>query len=241
VTYLSESKAPHSRGSTRERSVATGTRRHDIPYDVLSDKYYEPHGIALEETADLQLEFELETVPGDDTRPVRVLTRFAFFDTDRGDLLVDLENVKKPGVTVRGAGIVLPCIESEEDEAMDDDLDDEEKPTEQELRLDEILDWEIDFTDRNKPLYIRTEHSWYELSSPSNRYRRYYRNFYRPLRIQQLVISTAHADPTLSYTKFLENTNGIDIVGKLVDQNDIRNSENVRIRWQKPERQACQL
>jgi DNA (cytosine-5)-methyltransferase 1 len=53
------------------------------------------------------------------------------------------------------------------------------------------------------PVYIETEFAWYILKAPSLPYQLYFRHFYAPRRVAQLVVSTAITRPQESYETFL--------------------------------------
>lgn len=52
---------------------------------------------------------------------------------------------------------------------------------------------------------METRYAWYMLQSPSRIYKPYFVDFYKPLRVAQLVIASAHAERHQSYETFLRN------------------------------------
>ena len=52
-------------------------------------------------------------------------------------------------------------------------------------------------------MWIETIHAWYILQKPSKRYRQHFRAFYKPLRIAQIVISSAVDNKHQNFEDFL--------------------------------------
>ena len=68
------------------------------------------------------------------------------------------------------------------------------------------------------------------LQSPSRTYKSYFVDFYKPLRVTQLVIASALAEPDRSYGAFLHDFLGVedDLFGSF-DEDDLKNAVRVFI------------
>ncbi|KAI0354603.1 S-adenosyl-L-methionine-dependent methyltransferase [Trametes cingulata] len=139
-----------------------------------------------------------------DEKPVRLLADFTIFDP-RGYELVSLGLLDSDthSYHFEAAGFVAPVFLNKEDEGQEDgvDTEDDHKRHLQRLQTSAIFAYTIDYTKTDGP-------SWYELCTPSQLYRSTYHQFYRPHRLAQVIIATAIATPTMSFTEFSATTVG---------------------------------
>ncbi|KAJ8515441.1 hypothetical protein ONZ45_g7139 [Pleurotus djamor] len=192
----SSSGEPHTASS----SVPSKRRRVDLPEPL---PYQPPSNvIAVQETADLLVEGEDESeAPDPNSKPVRILTDFAIFDPKHGSEMISLEVLEDPDGLDRdfvAAGRVAAYMaEGDDDEEEDEDLASEGTDSRHEdsrnlpfVRLGSIFCTSIDCQDPNDPVWIETEFAWYILRTPSERYYQFFRHFYLPRRMTQLIIAT---------------------------------------------------
>ncbi|KAH7904384.1 hypothetical protein BJ138DRAFT_1119462 [Hygrophoropsis aurantiaca] len=159
----------------------------------------------------------------DSSKPVRLLRDFSFFDAAAPmemrslDLLGDGTDAAAPACNMQGTGVVFPTFEDDEDEGQEDDDEDEEF---QDIWLPDLLRYSFDYLKEDDPVYVETENAFYLLQGPSRRYRRYFREFYKPLRILQAVLSTAFQTPEQEYHDFLKYFSKLTALDQALSEGD---------------------
>lgn len=72
------------------------------------------------------------------------------------------------------------------------------------------------------PVYLETVFAWYILKTPSPQYQPYFRQFYAPRWVAQMVISSAFTHPEESYETFLNNfLLKVDAFGRTHQEDDL--------------------
>ncbi|KAF8913180.1 S-adenosyl-L-methionine-dependent methyltransferase [Gymnopilus junonius] len=220
----------------RSPSTSLGKRRADGPSDVHSakrrelpkgakcllfpgrvgityftDAYYKRRKNEIIEDENLVIEGEdPDPEDGDDEKPIRELHGFCIFDPKHRNELVTLEELEQDDGLDRefeAAGIVSPYFLSDEDEGQEDESEEN-----QFVHLSAILRFTVDYTQDTEPFYIETQYAWYILKTPSNSYQPFYKHFYSPRRIAQMVVSRALNYPQESFQAFSERfTSKVDM------------------------------
>ncbi|KAH7904876.1 hypothetical protein BJ138DRAFT_1118997 [Hygrophoropsis aurantiaca] len=132
------------------------------------------------------------------------------------DLLGDGTDAAAPACNMQGAGVVFPTFEDDEDEGQGDDDEDEEF---QDIRLPDLLRYSFDYLKEDDPVYIETENAFYILQGRSRRW--YFREFYKPLRILQAVLSTAFQTPEQEYHDFLKHFLTLTTLDQALSEGDL--------------------
>ncbi|EGO05372.1 hypothetical protein SERLA73DRAFT_68986 [Serpula lacrymans var. lacrymans S7.3] len=206
-----------------DQSVRGSKRRSLGSSRPLAVSHYHHQPNEIRETKDFVVFGEDPDEDDDGSKPVRSLSDFSIFDPNHDNEMVLLTALEEDdGVIDRhfeGAGIVAPIFENDEDEGQEDGLEEELEP--QLILLGAILRYDFDFTKRDDPVYIETEHSWYQLKDPSRKYLRYLRSFLGSRRIVQLVISSALKEPNRVYKDFLQEFLTLDILGHPLEEKDL--------------------
>ncbi|KAJ3552491.1 hypothetical protein NM688_g4121 [Phlebia brevispora] len=151
-----------------------------------------------------------------DEKPIRLLTDFCIFDADSLEevTLDDLPKEENSTNTERyeAVGHVAPIYE-EEEAGQDDDCQDDyapeiaKTPSEpQKLRTSRVLNFSIDYTDADSPVYLQTAYAWYMLGKPMKTthtsYAKDYMASYKPHRLAQLLIAQARDYPDKMLSNF---------------------------------------
>jgi DNA (cytosine-5)-methyltransferase 1 len=74
----------------------------------------------------------------------------------------------------------------------------------------------------NSPIYIETQHAWYVLKMPTEKYKRWYQRFHTPRHIAQMVICHAMKKLHLKFESFREAlATSTDIFGEKYGEDDL--------------------
>jgi DNA (cytosine-5)-methyltransferase 1 len=78
-------------------------------------------------------------------------------------------------------------------------------------------------TRNNSPIYIETQHAWYILRMPTEKYKRWYQRFHTPRRIAQMIICNAMKRSHLKFESFIRGVlaSSTDIFGEKYDEGDL--------------------
>ncbi|KAI9070389.1 S-adenosyl-L-methionine-dependent methyltransferase [Trametes sanguinea] len=170
-----------------------------------------------------------EAAADPNSKPIRALTDFSVFDPSRQFELISLGLLDEESAQARqfeAAGAVAPVFLNEEDAGQEDDLDSEDGAGTklQRLRTSAIFRYTLDYTKPDDPVYIETQFSWFELRAPSKLYSRIYRDFYRPHRISQIIVSTALSEPSTSLADLFDvYCNTWDgVIGEVIYEHHLR-------------------
>lgn len=182
-------------------------------------------------------------------KPIRLLTEFTIFDSRHRNEYVVLSKIEEEdGVDRRFevVGWVVPFYEDEDDllgEDGDEGGGDEEiEPVL--MRVGPVLRYSVDWTKDKEyvflhsilastdvilafsPIYIETQHAWYILKMPAEKYTRWYQAFYTPRRVAQLIISNAIKRLHMGFDAFVHGilAASMDIVGTRFEEDDLWNA-----------------
>ncbi|TCD63769.1 hypothetical protein EIP91_004952 [Steccherinum ochraceum] len=191
---------------------------------------YKPQDRDLKETATISIIGEdPEDVKPDDAldaqerKPIRYLSDFAFFDTRRNlemAPLTVLDGVASAAGHYEAVGYVAPMFVNEEDAGQEDE---DEEDVMQRLRTSQVLNYSLNFTVSDDPLYIETRFAWYILRRPSAAYREVFNQFYHPRRVAQIIVSAALDPPNRTLEGFHKAFLGVydEFLGARLDKQAI--------------------
>ncbi|KXN85700.1 DNA (cytosine-5)-methyltransferase 1A [Leucoagaricus sp. SymC.cos] len=163
-------------------------------------------------------------------KPIRVLTEFTIFDARHGNEYIVLSKIEEEDGVDRKfevAGWVVPFYFDDDDLVGGDDdegggrRDEEIEPVY--MRVGPVLRYSVDWTKDKDPFYIETEHAWYILKMPTEKYARWYQAFYTPRRIAQLLISSALKRHRMGFEPFVRGILSIsmNIFGERFEEDDL--------------------
>ncbi|KAG6907943.1 hypothetical protein DXG01_006801 [Tephrocybe rancida] len=205
ASHNATSLEPEASGSSPR--PASLKRKSETPVDTRVSFYYFNFVCVRRgelESANLMIVGESEPDEDEpDAKPVRVLSDFAIYDPKHGSEMVLLSAIEEDDGVDRqfeAEGVVTPYFANEEDEGQEDD--DEQVP--KMVRLGAILRYTFDYTESGGKLYIETVFAWYILDAPSSAYEPLFQHFFTPLRISQMVISSALKSPRMAYDEFIK-------------------------------------
>ncbi|KAG6840764.1 hypothetical protein C0991_004549 [Blastosporella zonata] len=199
ASSISLKRKGESPGDTRVRNL------NGVNYPHVTAFYVDRDG----ELENLVIADEREDEEDDDpdAKPIRVLTDFAIYDPKHNNEMVLLNAIEEDDGVDRqfeAEGAMLPYFPNEEDEG-------DEEP--RMVRLGAVLRYTFDYT-RAEGLFIETEFAWYILDAPTPEYEPLFQHFFAPLRISQVVISTAFKTPHITYDSFIQRfINKVDPFG----------------------------
>ncbi|KAL0951860.1 hypothetical protein HGRIS_008520 [Hohenbuehelia grisea] len=154
----------------------------------------------------------------DNSKPVRALDDFTFYDPNHAKELISLELLEKDDGLDRAmeaSGFVSAYHANDEDAAQEDDLSDDEEA--EPAHLGAILVYWIDYDDVSCPLWVETSEAWYVLGQPSQEYLPFFRPFYLKNRILQLVLCHIQKFPSVTYDALLDYL-CTDVAGFVLDE-----------------------
>ncbi|KAG6901728.1 hypothetical protein C0995_008696 [Termitomyces sp. Mi166 len=221
VSFPDESAPPEATslqlevsGSNSSTRAASLKRKGDLLSDTREPKRRQlpPDRRGELESADLVIIGEDPFADEDEkddpnAKPVRVLSDFAIYDPNHGCEMVLLSSIEEDDGVDRqfeAEGIVLPYYQNDEDEGQEDDENEDGSNREPKLvKLGAILRYTFDYTETDGKVYIETQFAWYILDTPFNEYEPLFRYFFTPLRISQMIITSALKSPRMTYEEFL--------------------------------------
>lgn len=210
----------------KRRNNATNHDRAPKQQQLPPVAYYRHEGPEVIETQDLNLNGEdlddAEEQEGTNTKPIRILTNFSFFDPrHRNEMvpLTDLEEDHGKDQAFEGAGYaVAKPSDMDEDEGQEEE--DEDEPVY--LRLGAIFRYTISYNPEDELVCIETLFAYYILEKASKAYEPFYRPFYTPRHIARLVILFAAEQHPESPEAFLRNfKETVDIFGRTYVEQDL--------------------
>ncbi|KAI0686823.1 hypothetical protein BC835DRAFT_1309374 [Cytidiella melzeri] len=171
----------------------------------------------LIETRDTLIVGEEEVGEEADHKPVRYLTDFTMFDpTHRNMYVTPDELLEENNNQCEAIGKVGPLYVNEEDAGQDLEAEVDEAKGSGKLneldifRTSAISTFSIDYGDHEGAIYLQTNYAFYVLGKPSLGYASIFKQFYRPHRIAQLIISAALRDRVeCTRTSFLSEYEGV--------------------------------
>ncbi|KAH7927250.1 S-adenosyl-L-methionine-dependent methyltransferase [Leucogyrophana mollusca] len=217
------SNRKRARDTANDHNARGRKRRNMDEARPRSARQYSPKPAEILENPDFIVVGEDPEDGDDDSKPVRILRDFSFFDPTESMEMLSLALLEDdPGARhhlIEGAGAVFPTFEDEEDEGQEEDLDDDDEL--QYIRLPTLLRYSIDYTKEDDPVFVETDNAFYELQGPSRRYRRYFREFYKPLKIMQEVVFCGLNTPNKEYKDFLKNFLKVTVVDHPLTEGDL--------------------
>ncbi|KAI5981575.1 hypothetical protein EDD15DRAFT_2203864 [Pisolithus albus] len=191
-----------------------GGKRRNLDGTPKLPRKYEAKPYERKEGADCRLFGEEPHLANPDDRHFRMLSHFAFFDPSRDLEMVSIE------INIEGAGFTAAKFDVE-DQGQQRELEDYYDEDVQYVRLTTVRGFIINYLDETRPVYVETDHAFYELLDPSKKHRREYRSFYKPQRVMQLIISSAFENPDKQFADFVQYFTSLEVLGQLLVERDM--------------------
>ncbi|KAL0951895.1 hypothetical protein HGRIS_008552 [Hohenbuehelia grisea] len=166
---------------------------------------YRPHRDEIPE-ANLVLVGE-DPFADDGGKPIRMLHNFSMYDAKHGMDMVSIKALEEdPGerdCAIEASGLVSVYEANDEDAGQEDDLGDATDGVR--VHLGELQKYSIEHLKLHDPVWIETSKAWYILGQPSLKYRHFFRHFYTPHRIAQMIFRFIRERPGTRYDALLEH------------------------------------
>ncbi|KAJ7150376.1 S-adenosyl-L-methionine-dependent methyltransferase [Mycena filopes] len=144
------------------------------------------------------------------TEPTRVLHNFSIFEPATSNELVSLDvlEIDDDKRTFAAAGVVLLPEEDDEDFGQEDGaqnggVEDEEMDVNDYVRLGDIKLYPFDYFN-DAPIFLETNHAFYELRGPSTRYSPYFLEYYNPRLAARAILTNSRTHPREGLKDFVD-------------------------------------